>query len=590
MYFNFLPSIKYDLKPISYPFSEADYVVAKNFFRRYKISDTAFDSAVFYKKYAIGDQVRLDQLAEIAYGDPFYDWVIALVNNMINPLHDLPMTEAELRKHIESRYDNPYYDIHHYEIISEEEQTEKFGKVLMPAGTVVDETFYNGRKTLVADTLPDLSSVSKTVTFTKDYIFTSPTAPNENQWDNSFLSEASGAAFESYGSGSGADGGFVLSPPLRNEFRPQGYLRFRGNGFNERYAAFRPIDTTLLSKFQFIGKFGDNINGGEWPDQNDERLDLQYRNDPNDPWTTITYIVGTQMIQGFDYNAEAPMGYGYGGPGRIPGYYQGVVGYASDLVTPTSDLSEDGTPFRCNVLVNGDGSIGSVEVVDRGHRLTGVGDIYIRNEDLGNGFFFDQVTDPGTGQLILVQVPIQPLQLFNVDKSREFETGAQYGRFDTEPFTFSVDIPPEARTTSTEFRLYQPSNTGVQMDQYAIQTIRLTFTETVIVPPDFDFVQIDNDNYVIDGVTWTRNNGTWYRVTQDGYRYYDNGVINEILGSELSRPITEFEYESNENEKKREIYILKPAYLSRLVDDFRKAALYKKSSDFVSNRLKKTGV
>ena len=31
MYFNFLPSIKYDVKPISYPFSESDYVVANNF-------------------------------------------------------------------------------------------------------------------------------------------------------------------------------------------------------------------------------------------------------------------------------------------------------------------------------------------------------------------------------------------------------------------------------------------------------------------------------------------------------------------------------------------------------------------------------
>ena len=587
MYFNFLPSIKYDLKPISYPFSESDYVVAKNFFRRYKISDTVFDSAVFYKKYAIGDQVRLDQLAEIAYGDPFYDWVIALVNNMINPLHDLPMTEAELRRHIESRYSNPYYDIHHYEIISEEEQTEKFGKVLMPGGTVVDESFYNGRKTLVADTLPDLSSVSKTVTFPKDYIFTSSSASTENQWDNSFLSESSGAAFESYGSGSGSDGGFVLNPPLRNEFRPQGYLRFRGNSNNERYAAFRPIDTTLLTKFQFIGKFGDNINGGEWPDQNDERLDLQYRNDPNDPWTTITYIVGRQMIQGFDYDASAPMGYGYGGTGRIPGYYENVEGYDSDLVTPVSYLSGDGSPFKCNVLVNNDGSIGSVEVVDRGNRMNAVGDIYIRNEDLGNGYFIDQV-DLGAGPIVL-QVPVQPLQLFSIDKASD-RNGYQYGRFDTEPFTFSVDIPPEARTSATEFRLYQPNNTGLQMDQYAIQTIRLTFTDTTIVPPDFEFTQIDNDNYVIDGVTWTRNNGTWYRVTQTGYRYYDNGVVNETFGSELSKPVTEFEYESNENEKKREIYILKPAYLSRLVDDFRKAALYKKSSDFVSNRLKKTGV
>jgi len=161
MYFNFLPAIKYGQKPISYPFSESDYVVAKNFFRRYKISDTAFSQATYFNKYALLDGQRLDQIAEAVYGNPNYDWIIVLTNNMINTQYDLPMSEAELRKHIESRYDNPYYDYHHYEIISDEEQVEKFGKVLMPGGTVVDETFHNNRRTLTADVFPDISPTDK---------------------------------------------------------------------------------------------------------------------------------------------------------------------------------------------------------------------------------------------------------------------------------------------------------------------------------------------------------------------------------------------------------------------------------------------
>ena len=42
MYFSLVPDIKYDTKPVNYPFSEADFVTAKNFFRRYTISEDAF--------------------------------------------------------------------------------------------------------------------------------------------------------------------------------------------------------------------------------------------------------------------------------------------------------------------------------------------------------------------------------------------------------------------------------------------------------------------------------------------------------------------------------------------------------------------
>ncbi|MGA0907764.1 MAG: baseplate wedge protein 53 [bacterium] len=135
MYFSIVPNISYDEKPISYPFSESDFVTAKNFFRRYKVVDDVFSNAVIFQKYAIEDGERPDQLAEKAYGDPFYDWIILLVNNMVNAQYDWPMTNYELYKVLESEYDNPYETIHHYE-------TDAIGPY--KAGQRVDETFYNG--------------------------------------------------------------------------------------------------------------------------------------------------------------------------------------------------------------------------------------------------------------------------------------------------------------------------------------------------------------------------------------------------------------------------------------------------------------
>lgn len=140
MYFSFIPYIKYDEKPIKYPFSEADYTITKNFFRRYKISDDVFSYATFFKKYSIQDSDRLDTLAQTAYGNPFYDWIIVLTNNMVNPLFDWPMSENDLRKHVESSYDNPYSEIKYYKTY---EVKNSRGEIVLKERLIVDQNFYN---------------------------------------------------------------------------------------------------------------------------------------------------------------------------------------------------------------------------------------------------------------------------------------------------------------------------------------------------------------------------------------------------------------------------------------------------------------
>ena len=68
MYFSLIPNIEYDEKPISYPFSESDFVTAKNFFRRYRINEDVFSYAVFFNKYVIKDGDRPDVVADKVYG------------------------------------------------------------------------------------------------------------------------------------------------------------------------------------------------------------------------------------------------------------------------------------------------------------------------------------------------------------------------------------------------------------------------------------------------------------------------------------------------------------------------------------------
>ena len=142
MYFSVVPNIVYDEKPIKYPFSDADRVIAKNFFRRYKLNDDVFSYAVFFNKYAIRDGERPDMLSQRLYGDPFFDWVILLTNNLVNAQYDWPLSNYDLTKTLEKEYDDPYNEIHHYETI-------KIAQY--PAGLRVDKAFYDRQHKLNID-------------------------------------------------------------------------------------------------------------------------------------------------------------------------------------------------------------------------------------------------------------------------------------------------------------------------------------------------------------------------------------------------------------------------------------------------------
>ncbi len=146
MYFSYLPDLQYDTKPISYPFSESDFTITKNFFRRYKVDDNIFGYATYYKKYAVPEGQSIEFIADNAYGSPFYDWVIILTNNFTNPQFAFPLSEWTLRKIAEDKYgDDTYNGIHHYETIETKSGQTVDGKsvLALEGGLTVDKNFYD---------------------------------------------------------------------------------------------------------------------------------------------------------------------------------------------------------------------------------------------------------------------------------------------------------------------------------------------------------------------------------------------------------------------------------------------------------------
>ena len=142
MYFSILPNLYYDKKPQSFPFSSADFIVVKNFFKRYQIHKDVFNHTVFYNKYAIENDLRIEQIAEKVYNDVNLDWVIALTNNITNVHKDWPLSNYSLQKWLNDSYENPESIIKYYEIT--EDVKNDSGTVFLKKGQKVDKTFHEG--------------------------------------------------------------------------------------------------------------------------------------------------------------------------------------------------------------------------------------------------------------------------------------------------------------------------------------------------------------------------------------------------------------------------------------------------------------
>ena len=74
------------------------------------------------------------------------------------------------------------------------------------------------------------------------------------------------------------------------------------------------------------------------------------------------------------------------------------------------------------------------------------------------------------------------------------------------------------------------------------------------------------------------------------FTYWNGSQYVNVAGNTVSKIVLNYDHEVAENEKKREIYILKKRYFRKFLEEFKRESLYSQSSDFISKKLKKTGV
>ena len=87
-------------------FPEIQYgtMVAKNLVARPAVLLPEFNSPTAFYDYEITNDLRPDQVANLYYDDPTLVWLIFLVNNIVDPYHDWPLTDRQLEEYLILKY------------------------------------------------------------------------------------------------------------------------------------------------------------------------------------------------------------------------------------------------------------------------------------------------------------------------------------------------------------------------------------------------------------------------------------------------------------------------------------------------------
>jgi len=136
-YFRELPNLEYQSFLSSSKGSD-EYLLVKNVFRRVKLRDDLQNVFTIFNKYEIQEGARPDTVAEELYGSSQYDWVVLIGANIINVRNEWPLSDRDIYRYSEQLYGNDINAVHHYETI---EVKDSRGRLILPAGKIVDSTF-----------------------------------------------------------------------------------------------------------------------------------------------------------------------------------------------------------------------------------------------------------------------------------------------------------------------------------------------------------------------------------------------------------------------------------------------------------------
>ena len=143
-YFRPFPKIEYDIKKNKLP------LLLTNVTARYKIRDVLKSKVAIYYDYIVKDGDRPDLIAYKYYDDETLDWLIYLVNDIIDPYYDWPLKQDAFEKYMRSLYGSTSVaraTVYEYRKILNDQSVLFDGTIIPERYVVVDLNTYNGLAT-----------------------------------------------------------------------------------------------------------------------------------------------------------------------------------------------------------------------------------------------------------------------------------------------------------------------------------------------------------------------------------------------------------------------------------------------------------
>ena len=150
----------------------------------------------------------------------------------------------------------------------------------------------------------------------------------------------------------------------------------------------------------------------------------------------------------------------------------------------------------------------------------------------------------------------------------------------------TIELPPTFRSAAGITSFKDGEVIGVTIidpgtNYYEVPSVSFDIEpDSVVQTKVGDVYQSNNKVYRWSGTNWE------LQLTK-AFEYMDNdGVIQELKGSTIAKPVTNYEYEVQNNEEKRLLRLPRPEYITLIKDDLRKAMRYDKNlSTSVNSKL-----
>ena len=134
------PTVSYDLKKNGKP------IELTNITLRFKINELLRDKSVVIYDYDVQDGERPDIIAYKYYDDETLDWVILLINNIIDPQFEWPLDDRSFERYMRKKYgslETAKQTVHVYEKILRQQSVLFDGTIIPEKRVVVDKDTYD---------------------------------------------------------------------------------------------------------------------------------------------------------------------------------------------------------------------------------------------------------------------------------------------------------------------------------------------------------------------------------------------------------------------------------------------------------------